>query len=311
MTNERHRSWSQAWRDSQSGEGGFYRTHRAEEEFATSVHIGSQLATHLAQRLERIRDQQPDADLTFIDVGAGDGSLTEQVHRLAPHDVRCIGVDLRTRPASLDNDITWISREITSTIDDITGRDGQWAGVLVAHEFLDDIPCDVLELDEHHVPRVVLVDPADGAEEIGPAIGDPAATRYLQFPEHTGEWLQRWWPATRPLARREMGLSRDLVWARLRRVISFGEAIAIDYAHSFDERRSGAWDAGTVKGFARGRPRRPVPDGSVNITAHVALDSCAGPDAELLYQWDVLDGLAGSATGVGSYRWLIEHVAPR
>ncbi len=69
-------------------------------------------------------------------------------------------------------------------------------------------------------------------------------------------------------------------------IVSDGLAIAIDYGHVRADREAGAWDGGTLAGFRRGRLVPPVPDGSCNITAHVAMDSCAaavaGPRTRLV-----------------------------
>jgi SAM-dependent MidA family methyltransferase len=50
-----------------------------------------------------------------------------------------------------------------------------------------------------------------------------------------------------------------------------GLALAADYAHSQASRPLG----GSLAGFRDGRAVRPIPDGSRDITAHVALDACA------------------------------------
>lgn len=304
-------SWSTAWADSQFGEVGFYRTHRAEDEFQTSVHVDRQLARALAERITRERQRSQVSDFTVIDIGAGDGSLLLQLRDLLPPDIDYLGVDLRPPPSGLANKVAWIQRCIDDGSADITGRDGDWSGVLIAHEFLDDVPCDVLELDEELVPRVLLVDPETGGEEIGPAIDDTAARRLIEDPTGATHWLERWWPATRPLARREVGLARDRMWARLRQVLGNGAAIAIDYSHRLPERRRGVWDGGTLQGFKRGRPHRPIPDGRMNVTAHVALDACASSAARLMHQSSTLTGLAGFPGSYGSYEWLIEPVVQR
>jgi len=303
-------SWSAAWADSQFGEAGFYRTHRAEDEFRTSVHVDRQLARALAERITRERQRSQVSDFAVIDIGAGDGSLLLHLRGLLPPDITYLAVDLRPPPPGLPDDIAWIQRCINDGSADITGRDSEWNGVLIAHEFLDDVPCDVLELDEELVPRVVLVDPETGGEEIGPAIDDTAARRFIDDPTGSAHWLERWWPATRPLARREVGLARDRMWARLRRVLS-GTAIAIDYSHRLPERRRGVWDGGTLQGFKKGRPHRPIPDGSMNLTAHVALDACASSGGALMHQSSILSGLAGFPASYGSYEWLIEPVVQR
>ena len=69
-------------------------------------------------------------------------------------------------------------------------------GLLVANEWLDDVPLDVVELTPDG-PRLVLVD-ADGASRLGPAPG-PADR----------DWLARWWPLAATGDRAEVGRSRD------------------------------------------------------------------------------------------------------
>jgi SAM-dependent MidA family methyltransferase len=62
-----------------------------------------------------------------------------------------------------------------------------------------------------------------------------------------------------------------------------GVALAVDYGHEAPARPRG----GTLTGYRDGRQVPPVPDGSVNLTAHVALDSVAA---------------AGRAAGAGDTR---------
>src|SRR5690606_26801232 len=50
-----------------------------------------------------------------------------------------------------------------------------------------------------------------------------------------------------------------------------GLAVAIDYSHTRRTRPA----HGTLTGYRDGRAVPPVPDGSCDITAHVALDACA------------------------------------
>lgn len=307
--------WSRAWRAANTGAQGFYRFASAEDHFSTGVHTDSTIADWLVNFIQSTRSQ-PHASEEFavIDIGAGDGRLLADVKSALGNEVTCIGVDLRPRPDGLHTDIAWIERAIDEWTEDITGRDGHWTGVVIAHEFLDDVPCDVAELDEDLQPRLVLVDPHTGAEEIGPALHDSATRALTPDPDRSADWLARWWPATRPLARREIGDSRDRIWSKVRRIIATGHAIAIDYEHRQTDRERGLWDAGTLKGFASGCPKRAVPDGSVNITAHVALDSCAGDSRQFRTQAQVLpqpSGLAGFEGALGSYGWLIERRVQR
>jgi SAM-dependent MidA family methyltransferase len=122
-------------------------------------------------------------------------------------------------------------------------------GLLLAHELLDVVPLDVVEDD-----RLVLVD-GTGVEALGP----PAPPEVLA-------WARRWWPGG---GRVECGLSRDLAWTAAVSRVRRGLAVAVDYGHVADVRRP------TLTGYRAGRHVPPVPDGSCDLTAHVALDSCA------------------------------------
>jgi SAM-dependent MidA family methyltransferase len=129
-------------------------------------------------------------------------------------------------------------------------------GLVVACEWLDVVPCDVVADG-----RLVLVDGA-GAESLG---GVPD--------EESCAWLDAWWPSWRSGARAECGLARDQAWqAVVGRLAPGAVAVAIDYGHL----RSCRPDGGSLVGYANGRQVVPVPDGSCDLTAGVALDSLGG-----------------------------------
>ncbi|SCD81743.1 hypothetical protein GA0115251_125013 [Streptomyces sp. TverLS-915] len=100
-----------------------------------------------------------------------------------------------------------------------------------------------------------------------------------------------------PGLRAEPGTGRDAAWAAAVSHLGRGLAVAVDYAHSAHTRPA----FGTLTGFRAGREVVPVPDGTTDLTAHVALDACAaatahhGP-ATLTRQREALRalGLAGS-----------------
>lgn len=307
-----HMTWGDAWSQANSA---FYSGNQAEDHFATSIHVDGHVAHALAKVIAQQRSRHRDREFLVIDVGSGSGRLLELLRTQVDDDVRLLGVDIRERPPHLSGDIQWRQLHVTDNTDDVTGAPSDIAGVVIAHEFLDDIPCEVFELDEDTSPHLVLVDPASGAEELGPRLDDPAAATMLCSipPPEIRAWLDAWWPATRPGARREVGITRQRVWSVLTRSIRVGCAVAIDYAHSRADRMAGVWDGGTVKGFSAGRPQRAVPDGSVNITAHVALDALATSHARLTTQ----DQIVGKPTmtswpvGLGSYTWLIEPIGER
>lgn len=260
--------WSVAWGRSASGPDGFYRSAggRAGDHFTTAVMehdavaqevvaIASPTMTALAMTGGR---------LTVTDVGAADGTLLRQLMRIWPDELRTItdwrGIDLRDRPRDLDPSVTWIAGDIV----DVAQQVVPGSGLVVAHELLDDVPCDVVEPDDDGELRLVLVDPSSGRESIGSSPSDEIR-----------EWCARWWPRAEPAARIEVGLQRDTAWKSIRSLVTDGMAIAIDYGHVLPDRVAGRWDGGTLAGYVDGRPASPVPDGSCNITAHVALDACA------------------------------------
>jgi len=302
-----HIPWVECW---ESANRAFYRDHKAEHHFATPVSV----STHTARKVATLLAEE-DFDhsiRTVVDVGSGSGTLLGQLASLVDSDIRLIGVDTRPRPDGLDSSIEWRRVHIDAGVEEITGDDGKLNGIVMAHEFLDDVPCPVVELDDHLNARIVLVDPATGSEEIGPALSDAAAGALLGDMTNADatSWLNRWWPATKPFARREIGLARDRVWRRLTRVLNTGYAVGVDYAHRFADRRTGLWDGGTLRGFAAGYPQPARPDGTVNITAHVALDSCAAAGAWMLPQHEVFASwsLDSWPLELGSFEWLIEPV---
>jgi SAM-dependent MidA family methyltransferase len=107
---------------------------------------------------------------------------------------------------------------------------------------------------------VLQVDPATGAERPG-CPPDPADLA----------WVRAWWPLAARGDRAEVGRTRCEAWAGVIRRIDRGVAVAADYGHVKAARP--AW--GTLTGYLEGRAVAPLPDGSRDITAHVALDACA------------------------------------
>ena len=92
--------------------------------------------------------------------------------------------------------------------------------------------------------------------------------------------------------RAEIGRPRDEAWGSAVGTLRAGLAVAVDYAHVRDARPL----FGTLTGFRAGREVQPVPDGSCDITAHVALDACALPGATLTTQREALADLGVWAT---------------
>lgn len=300
--------------DALYGPAGFFRREAPADHFRTSVHASEWFAQALG-RLARAHGLRH-----VVDVGAGRGELLRALHRSDP-DLGLIGVEVADRPADLPPAIAW-----TANVPAVTDA------LVIANEWLDNVPLDVAEVDAAGVPRIVEVDPT-GAERTGPPVEGADLA-----------WCERWWPLdrARPGQRAEIGLPRDDGWAGLVRRATASLLLAIDYGHLREERPP----CGTLTGFRSGRPTVPVPDGSCDLTAHVAFDAvrAAGEAAgavtvEFGTQQDALRALgisarrpplaragwdplgyltalsrAGEASellapdGLGGYRWLLQRV---
>ena len=198
------------------------------------------------------RDDRLDARAGGLDARAGglagrDGVSTARDDGLATRVV-ARAVEITPRPDGLDPRIHWQA----SLPDAITG-------LMIASEWLDNIPLDVAELTPDG-PRLVLVDTETGEERPGP----PPRPADLA-------WSRAWWPLHTPGDRAELGRARCQAWAWVVRRITRGLAVAADYGHL----RAARPRHGTLTGYRDGRVVRAIPDGSRDITAHVALDACA------------------------------------
>jgi SAM-dependent MidA family methyltransferase len=244
--------WRQAMSEALYGPGGFYASGAPPAgHFRTSVHASPLFAGAIGTLLRRVDAALGHPDpLDLVDVGAGRAELLAQVAGAAEPGLavrlRLTAVERAPRPDGLPAGIAWAAE-----IPDLTG-------LLVANEWLDNVPLDVVERTAAG-PRVVLVAPA-GAE----SVGDPPGAA-------DGAWLARWWPPLGAGERAEVGRARDEAWAAAVRRVRRGLAVAVDYGHRLDGRPPG----GTLTGYRAGRAVPPVPDGSCDLTAHVAVDACA------------------------------------
>ncbi|MFG2048522.1 SAM-dependent methyltransferase [Micromonospora sp. NPDC048935] len=217
--------------------------------------------------------------------------------------VRFTAVEYAGRPENLPEEINWTA-EIPNGI----------TGVLLATEWLDNVPLDIAAHTEEGW-RYVLVDPTSGTE----TIGDPLSPDDLEWltewwpsptslrsadgaPDQGLTWAdatsgsESGFGAARPAQgssltarsrpgcpetphsdhlRAEIGRSRDEAWADAIGRIECGLALAVDYGHLRDNRPV----HGTLTGYRAGRQVPPVPDGSSDVTAHVAMDSVASAGA--------------------------------
>jgi len=214
---------------------------------------------------------------TVVDIGAGRGELLTQIHQIDP-SLSLLGVEVAARPAELSPDIDWTAALPESV-----------EGLVIANEWLDNIPCHVLEVDEGGTTRVVHVDPHTGEETPGSALTSSSV------PKSLAEWCASWWPLdpAEPGVRAEVGTSRDAAWADVVRRVQHGLAIAVDYGHTAEDRPP----FGSLRSYLNGDEVDVLPDGSRDVTAHVAVDAVASTvGARVLRQRDALRilGVSGS-----------------
>lgn len=224
--------------------------------FRTSVHASPLFATavlRLVREVDAALGHPP--RLTLVDIGAGHaelllGVLAQLGENPLARRLHPVAVELADRPADVPDVIEWLPR-VPKGI----------SGLIIANEWLDNVPCDVVELGEDG-PRLVEVAP-DGSERSADEPNDSQQA-----------WLEHWWPTWRTGQvgeRAEIGLMRDAAWSAAVEALDAGVAVAIDYAHTVETRPP----FGTLTGYAEGRQVPPIPDGARDLTAHVALDACA------------------------------------
>ena len=242
------------------GPGGFYaRGEPPARHFRTSVHVSPGYAGAVLELLRQVDAAlgRPER-IDLVDVGAGRGELLAQVLTAAAEPgqaapglagrIAACAVEVAPRPAGLDPRIRWQPVPPAGI-----------TGLVVASEWLDNVPLDVVELTAAG-PAVIQVDPATGAER---PHGEPGRADLA--------WIGAWWPLRARGERAEVGRTRCAAWAGVIRGIDRGVAVAADYGH-LKAARPGC---GTLTGYLAGRAVPALPDGSRDITAHVALDACA------------------------------------
>lgn len=261
------RRWSSAWKRALYGPDGFYRTQSPADHFATSVWGVPGTADVLADALVEFMKRQRLS--TFVDLGAGNGALTAAM-AAHPH-VSAVGIELRPHrppPEEADNGryrwdrVEWVELPPLSFATLRLRRELRPIrnALVFAHEWLDTVPCEIAELAPDGRLRYVLYDDASGTERLGAAIHGADLA-----------WCGgHWQPEQLAIGERiEIGRTRDLRWQGVIACLGSGVVIAVDYGHTRRNRPAG----GSLNGYRDGRAVPPVPDGSCDLTAHVAMDS--------------------------------------
>lgn len=243
------------------GTGFFVGTEPPSAHFRTSALASPLFAGALARLLEQVDEAlgRP-STVDVVDIGAGRGELLLGLMAAVPlplaSRLRLTAVERAPRPASLPSSVAWATDPPPVT------------GMLVATEWLDNVPLDLATLVD--VPRYLDVD------------GTPGAPLSIV----DSEWLERWWPLDSGDVA-EIGVPRDDAWQRALSTVERGLAVCVDYGHFRDSRPA----RGTLTGYRYGRQVAPVPDGSCDLTAHVAIDALTTPRSTVLRQRDALRAL--------------------
>ncbi|MEU5876918.1 SAM-dependent methyltransferase [Spirillospora sp. NPDC047279] len=245
-------TWRTAMERALYGTDGFYRRERPAAHFRTSVHASARFAAALGRLLAEVDAALGHPQrLDLVDVGAGRAELLVNILRSAEPELAerlvPVAVEIAPRPADVPGRIGWRS-DLPHGV----------RGLVIANEWLDNIALDVVELTPAG-PRIMLVDPATGDERAGPE-PDPDDL----------DWLERWWPLRETGDRAELGSPRCRAWSAVIGRLDRGLAVAIDYSHT----RATRPVYGTLTGYRDGATVPAVPDGSCDVTAHVALDAC-------------------------------------
>lgn len=248
-------AWPDAWHDALYGPGGFYRAGPGPaRHFTTSTHgpLGAVFAEGIAALADR------EGYRHVVDVGAGRGELLGALHRARP-DLHLTGVDVVERPRTLPASVRWLvspgGAELPADLNDLDGV------LVVAHEWLDVVPCTIVEVLDDGTPRTVLVDAGSRTESLAGEL----------TPEDAA-WCAAHWPLDGMPTRGhrvEVGLARDLAWSDLVSRVRCGTVLAVDYGHT----RATRPPSGTLVGYRDGTAVPALPDGTCDLTAHVAVDS--------------------------------------
>ncbi len=254
--------WREAVERALYGPDGFCVREPPARHFRTSVTATPVYAAAVRELAARVDDAlgRPDP-FDVVDLGAGSGELLQALPDV-PGRWRLTAVE---RAPERGAGLRW-----TADVPEVEG-------LLFANEWLDAVPLDVL-----FDGRVVEV-AVDGTERLG----EPAPAELL-------DWAARWWPQGR---RVEVGLTRDRAWSAAVARVRRGLAVAADYGHVLGDRSDLGDRRPTLTGYRDGRQVHPVPDGSCDITAHVALDACgAATGGRLVLQRQALTALGVDPT---------------
>lgn len=271
--------WDLAWQQALYGPDGFYRATLPAAHFATPAQGVPGGTPVLAEALVALARQHDLAQV--VEVGSGGGELLAEILALAP-DLRLTAVEVAPTSQAVRSPgpacVRWLAAPGGAGLpDELTQLE---SALVLAVEWLDVVPCPMAQVGRSGVPLRVEVEVGSGRERLA----DP-----LEGPDLA--WAERYWPVRRAAAgaRVEIGRTRDRAFADLVGRVASGLVVAVDYGHRASERPA----FGSLTGYREGGQVAAVPDGTCDLTAHVAIDSLA--TTRLARQRDILGDLAPSA----------------
>jgi SAM-dependent MidA family methyltransferase len=213
-------------------ERGFYSVREQTADFYTAPELhpafGAVLADRVAALLRRVRAERPEARLTLVEAGAGDGTLACQLARRLREAHPDLARDLRFALIERTRrDLTTAARRLTAfgvEVDACTDlhRLPNFAGVLVSNELLDALPAHLLVKSRGAV-KETYVD-AEGRETAGelstPELAEAAASIA---------------PALGEGGRHAVGLESRRWIAEAARRLSTGYIVTLDYGKRFSD----------------------------------------------------------------------------
>jgi hypothetical protein len=262
-------TWRAVWTDSAYGRDGFWSRPHPTRHFRTAASTTGLFAERV---LQLVGEDGPAGRVdTVVDVGAGEGALLGNLHRLAPR-LRVVGIDQLPRPAQLPHSVAWW-RDRWDT------RSGSWTtgaadaglaavsgpALLIMCEWLDDLPAPLAIWHRQAWHEVCTDRSPAGVEDEGSQ--GSLACRGPALPDNEEQWARRW---SDPERASIVGWTRDQAWSWAIGAVPAGSlVVAVDYGHRDGE------DDGGLRGYVGGREVSPDPIRTMNITAGVALDSVA------------------------------------
>ena len=301
--------WERAWQEALFGEAGFYRRPEGPAgHFRTSAHAAPTVLARAVARLARAAGCG-----AVLDLGAGRGELLSALARVADEGsaLRLHGVDVVGRPLLLPPVVGWSRARRRDPLRRLRRRARRGVGG-ARHRALPGAR------DRAGRPA------RTSCSSTPPRAGSGSAARPATPTSRGAGAGGRWTASRRATGSRWAG--RGTHGGRVTSGCSAGSAGACSSRSTTRTPAPPGRRVGTLSGYRSGRLVPPVPDGSCDVTAHVALDAVAAAgrtagaaEGALVPQHAALRSLGVSGdepgaedildpAGLGGFTWLLQRV---